>query len=93
MPGEDTSVRADKLARHLRLAFEKEQVRIARPMPRRELIVSGFDESATPYELNLALAEAGECASTDVRSVSGSSQANEERALFYVGEVPSSSSN
>lgn len=49
------------------MAFEKEQAKIMRTTPRREILVTGFDESATPYELSLALVEAKECSCADVR--------------------------
>jgi hypothetical protein len=57
VPGQESGPKADRLAERLREAG----VTVARPVKRADMRVRGLDDSITPLDVALALAEAGDC--------------------------------
>ncbi|XP_013181007.1 PREDICTED: uncharacterized protein LOC106127473 [Papilio xuthus] len=65
--GEAASEKADSLATKLREVLGPELVRVARPVKRAELRVTGLDDSATAAEVVEAVAREGGCAADNIR--------------------------
>lgn len=61
VPGQESGAKADKLAEALKALLEPKGLRVTRPVKSIELRVSGLDDSATPVEVQQALAAAGSC--------------------------------
>lgn len=68
IPGIDADSKADDLAGKMRTALcDFADVRIARPIKTGEMRVMDLDESITPEDIAVAVAEAGGCSATDVK--------------------------
>ena len=67
LPGAGSGEKADALAEKLRAAVG-EAVHVSRPTKCVEMRVSGLDDSVTPAEVALAVAEAGECKTEEVKT-------------------------
>ncbi|KPJ00920.1 hypothetical protein RR46_01399 [Papilio xuthus] len=65
--GEAASEKADSLATKLREVLGPELVRVARPVKRAELRVTGLDDSATVAEVVEAVAREGGCVADNIR--------------------------
>lgn len=67
--GDQHSQKADVLANTLRQAFTNaDDVTISRPAKRAELRLSGLDDSITPEDVRIALADVGNCSSHDIKT-------------------------
>jgi len=67
VPGEDSAARADKLAEKPRLALTATPARAHRPVKTAEVRITGFDESVTPLDVEVTLANAGRCSPTELK--------------------------
>lgn len=68
VPGIDADLKADKLADKMRTALcDFTDVRIARPIKTGEMRVMDIDESITPEDIAVAVAEAGGCSAAEVK--------------------------
>lgn len=61
VPGQESGIKADKLAEALKALLEPKGLRVTRPVKYVKIRVSGLDESAIPTEVQSALAVAGGC--------------------------------
>ncbi|XP_041980953.1 myosin-10-like [Aricia agestis] len=66
--GEDAQLRADALANKLREVLDRDAVKIARPVQRVDVLVSGMDDAATAADVTKAAAKEGGCPATDIRT-------------------------
>lgn len=66
--GANCGEKADALARKLETVLDPEVVRISRPTKREEMRISGLDESVRSQDVVEAVAQAGGCSATDIRS-------------------------
>jgi len=68
VPGAEGAAKADALARELQAALQdRESVRISRPIKTSEIRIKDLEDSVTSAEIAEAVANEGECQTTDVR--------------------------
>ncbi|XP_049887097.1 uncharacterized protein LOC126381684 [Pectinophora gossypiella] len=65
--GEASAEKADSLARKLREVLSPEAVRVARPVKRAEIRITGLDDSADAFEVAEAIAKEGGCSSDAIK--------------------------
>ncbi|XP_041987894.1 uncharacterized protein LOC121739475 [Aricia agestis] len=66
--GEDAQQKADAFANKMREVLDRDAVKIARPVQRVDLLVSGMDDAATAADVTKAAAKEGGCPATNIRS-------------------------
>lgn len=67
IPGEDMTDKADALVEKLRQNFNSDDVRILPPNRTGDILVMGFDDSVTQYEIGMAISTKGGCPYSNVR--------------------------